>query len=237
MLVHNAELAEKEAGIPRDNIFVCDSGDVIEITAEGAKKNGRIQVGGIMYDDSGAIVSEVVLKDRIHMASEGMFVVVLTVARGSGRLMTSPDIISRGFIYLRDSEELMNTIRQYLKQKVARSFTGKRIDMDVMKKELKDEITHILYDQTRRTPIVIPVINEIGGGGGGQNRDNRGQQGSESRPQNSGQNQNRRDDHRRDDNRGPQVERPAPKQFPAPQVPDTEATDTKARQIQDSRPY
>lgn len=232
MLVHNAELAEKEAGIPRDNIFVCDSGDVIEITAEGAKKNGRIQVGGIMYDDSGAIVSEVVLKDRIHMATEGMFVVVLTVARGSGRLMTSPDIISRGFIYLRDSEELMNTIRQYLKQKVARSFTGKRIDMDVMKKELKDEITHILYDQTRRTPIVIPVINEIGGGGGGQNRDNRSQQGSENRPQNSGQQQ-----HRRDDNRGPRPERPETKQFPAPQVPDTEATDTKARQAQDSRPY
>jgi ribonuclease J len=238
MLVHNAELAEKEAGIPRDNIFVCDSGDVIEITAEGAKKNGRIQVGGIMYDDSGAIVSEVVLKDRIHMAGEGMFVVVLTVARGSGRLMTSPDIISRGFIYLRDSEELMNTIRQYLKQKVARSFTGKRIDLDVMKKELKDEITHILYDQTRRTPIVIPVINEIGGGGGGQNRDNRdNRENRDNRSQNGGQNQNRRDDQRRDDNRGPQTDRPAPKQFPAPQVPDTEATDTMARQAQDSRPY
>ena len=174
MLVHNAELAEKECGVKRDNIFVCDSGDVIEITPDGAKKNGRIPVGGIMYDDSGAIVSEVVLKDRIHMASEGMFVVVLTVQRGSGRLMTSPDIISRGFIYLRDSEELMGMIRQYLKQKVARSFSGKKIDLDVIKKELKDEITHILYDQTRRTPIVIPVINEIGGGGGGQQRENNG---------------------------------------------------------------
>ena len=225
MLVHNAELAEKEAGIPRDNIFVCDSGDVIEIDTEGARKNGRIQVGGNMYDDSGAIVSEVVLKDRIHMAAEGMFVVVLTLARGSGRLMTSPDIISRGFIYLRDSEELMGMIRQYLKQKVAR-IGGKRIDMDVLKKELKDEITHILYDQTRRTPIVIPVINEIGGGGGGQNRaqgQGQAQGGGEGRPQ-----------RRNSDNRGP---RPEPKKFPAPQVPDTEATDTKARQAQDSRPY
>lgn len=222
MLVHNAELAEKEAAIPRDNIFVCDSGDVIEITAEGAKKNGRIPVGGIMYDDSGATVSEVVLKDRIHMAAEGMFVIVLTVARGSGRLMTSPDIISRGFIYLRDSEELMNMIRQYLKQKVTKSFTGKRVDLDVMKKELKDEITHILYDQTRRTPIVIPVINEIGGGGGGgQNRQSGGdnRQGGNTNP-------------RRDDNRGPRPERsdrPAPKKFPAPQVPDTEATEPRVR--------
>lgn len=178
MLVHNAELAEKECGISRDNIFVCDSGDVIEITPDGvAKRAGRVPVGGTMYDDSGAIVSEVVLKDRIHMASEGMFVVVLTLSRGSGRLLTSPDIISRGFIYLRDSEELMGIIRQYLKQKVARSFNGRHVDLDTIKKEIKDEITHVLYDQTRRTPIVIPVINEIGGGGnGGGQPDNRERQ-------------------------------------------------------------
>jgi ribonuclease J len=164
MLVHNAEIAEKSAGIKRENIFVCDSGDILEITPEAVKKNGRFPVGGIMYDDSGAIVSEVVLKDRMHMASEGMFIVVLTVQKGSGRLLTSPDIISRGFIYLRDSEELMGLIRQYLKQKVARTFSGKHVDLDAAKKELKEEITHILYDQTKRTPIVIPVINEIAGG-------------------------------------------------------------------------
>lgn len=162
MLVHNAELAHKECNIPRDNIFVCDAGDVVEIFTDGsAKKTGRVPVGGIMYDDAGAEVSEVVLKDRVHMANEGMFVVVLTVSKQTGRLLTSPDIISRGFIYLRDSEELMGLIRQYLKQKVARSFGGRKVDLDIIKKEIKDEITHVLYDQTRRTPIVIPVINEI----------------------------------------------------------------------------
>lgn len=163
MLVKNAELAEKEAGMKRENIFVCDSGDVIEITPESARKVGRVPVGGVMYDDSGSVVSEVVLKDRIHMSTEGIFVVVLTVDKKTGRLMTSPDIISRGFIYLRDSEELMQTIRQYLKQKVARSYSDKHIDLDELKKEIKDEVTYLLYDQTRRTPIVIPVINEIGG--------------------------------------------------------------------------
>ena len=95
------------------------------------------------------------------MSQEGMFVVVLTIAKGNGRLLTSPDIISRGFIYLRDSEELMNLIRQYLKQKVARSFAGRKIDLDQIKKEIREEVAHILYDQTRRMPIVIPVINEI----------------------------------------------------------------------------
>ena len=229
MLVHNAELAEKEAAIPRDNIFVCDSGDVIEITPAGAKKNGRIPVGGIMYDDSGAIVSEVVLKDRIHMATEGMFVVVLTVQRGSGRLMTSPDIISRGFIYLRDSEELMGTIRQYLKQKVARSFGGKKIDLDQIKKELRDEITHILYDQTRRTPIVIPVINEIGGGGG-QNRDNRDNRDGQSRShgqQTAGKPPRAV---------GGVVPR-QPQNLPPKQVPDTEATDPTVRSKSETRAY
>ena len=222
MLVHNAELAEKECAISRDRIFVCDSGDVIEITPSGAKKNGRIPVGGIMYDDSGAIVSEVVLKDRIHMASEGMFVVVLTVQRGSGRLMTSPDIISRGFIYLRDSEELMGMIRQYLKQKVARSFSGKKLDMDVIKKELKDEITHILYDQTRRTPIVIPVINEVGGGGGQQNRNDAGRSGGQGPSKQPYQ--------------GKPGSAPSRK-FPPKQVPDTEATDPSLRSRTETRAY
>lgn len=206
MLVHNAELAEKECGIPRENIFVCDAGDVVEFDHDGAKKVGRIPVGGIMYDDSGAIVSEVVLKDRIHMSQEGMFVVVLTIQRGSGRLLTSPDIISRGFIYLRDSEELMGMIRQYLKQKAARAFSG-RYDLDVIKKEIKDEVTHILYDQTRRTPIVIPVINEIGGGGN-----------------NSNQRSNAGKPDQKTDQQKPLMPNPSNRRFQPRQQPDSEAT-------------
>ncbi len=235
MLVHNADLAHKEAGIPRENIFVCDSGDVIEISQGAAKKAGRVPVGGVMYDDSGEIISEVVLKDRIHMATEGIFVVVLTVQRGSGRLLTSPDIISRGFIYLRDSEELMGIIRQYLKQKVARTFNGRKADLDVVKKEIKDELTHVLYDQTRRTPIVIPVINEIGGGkpsGNAQNaqRGNNGQGGEEGGDA-QGEGAPRGAQNR--GSRGGQSPRPfrdlTPKTFPAPVVPDTEVVEPKVR--------
>lgn len=212
MLVHNARMAEKENGIPRDNIFVCDAGDVVEITHDNAKKIGRIPVGGIMYDDSGSTVSEVVLKDRIHMANEGMFVVVLTVQKGSGRLLTSPDIISRGFIYLRDSEEIMNLIRQYLKQKVTREFSGKKKDLEKFKKEIKDEITHILYDQTRRTPIVIPVVNEIGGGGGNSGASNSSKNSSAGR-----------------------FKKPVTKEFPPKQIPDAETQDPRVRT--DNRGY
>ena len=221
MLVHNARLAEKEAGIRKQNIFVCDAGDIIEIDHERqAKKAGRIQVGGVMYDDSGAIVSEVVLKDRIHMSQEGMFVVVLTIQRGTGRLLTSPDIISRGFIYLKDSEELMNLIRQYLRQKMSRGLNG-NYDTEVLKKEIREEVTHILFDQTRRTPIVIPVINEIA-------------LKSSANPAQVQSNQRR------------QPEQPAKpismsgiprRKFPTRQVPDSEANDTKARHREDSRAY
>lgn len=212
MLVHNAELAEKECGIPRDHIFVCDPGDIIEITPNGAKKIGRIHAGGVMYDDAGEIVSEVVLKDRIHMSQEGMFVVVLTVQRGTGRLLTSPDIISRGFIYLRDNEELMGMIRQYLKQKASRSFTG-RYDIEVIKKEIRDEITHILYDQTRRTPIVIPVINEVG-----MNKT------IAQRPQTNARTAKQ-----------PLMPAPSKRKFPRKQVPDTETV--MPRERPDSRSY
>ena len=230
MLVYNARLAEEECGIPRKNIFVCDAGDIIEIDIERqAKKAGRIQVGGVMYDDTGAIVSEVVLKDRIHMSQEGMFVVVLTVQRGTGRLLTSPDIISRGFIYLRDSEELMNMIRQYLKQKAARSFSGK-YDLDVIKKEIKDEVTHILYDQTRRTPIVIPVINEVGGLKMVKSTTASASPTAKSTPRNKKSTASAEE---------PRMTLPTTprRRFPQRQVPDTEANDTKARERQDFRPY
>ena len=122
----------------------------------------------------------------------------------------------------------MNLIRQYLRQKMTKGLNGK-YDVEVLKKEIKDEVTHVLYDQTHRTPIVIPVINEIGLRG----------------PVNgSGSNGGERND--RQKQRQPRPDQPAKpitmgdlprRRFPAKQVPDTEANDTKARQAGDSRPY
>ena len=156
------------------------------------------------------------------MSQEGMFVVVLTVQRGSGRLLTSPDIISRGFIYLRDSEELMNLIRQYLKQKAQRSFGGRKVDMETLKKEIKDEVTHLLYDQTRRTPIVIPVINEIGGNGGGNS-------GGNAQNGRGGNNNKQQGNNRQNQNGDKPFVAPAAKKFPPKQVPDTETVEPKAK--------
>jgi ribonuclease J len=164
MLVHNAELAHR-TGIPKENIFVMDNGDVLELTAKEAARTKRIKSGSVMYDGAGALVSEVVIKDRIHMSTEGIFNVILTVDKKTGNLLTSPDIISRGFIYLRDSEELMAKIRRYLKQKVASFYKNGNSNRDVeeLKKAIREDVAHILYDETERTPIVIAVVNEING--------------------------------------------------------------------------
>lgn len=162
MLNHNAELAVNSARIAKNHVFVLDNGDILELTKNDAARTGRIPVGGVMYDRAGSEVSEVVLKDRIHMSHEGMFIVVLTVSKKTGRLLTSPDIISRGFIYLRDSEEIINTIRTYLRQKITQEYAAKpKVDIDDLKKSVREDVAHILFDKTSRTPIVIPVINEI----------------------------------------------------------------------------
>jgi len=161
MLVRNAELVEKDCNIPAERSFVLDPGDVLELTTKEAAKTGRVQAGSIMIDQAGSVVSEVVVKDRLHMSTEGIFTVMLSVDRKTGRLLSSPDIISRGFIYLKDSEKLMGKIRQYLRQKISKAYSKSAVDIDILKKEVREDVAHILFDDTQRTPIIIPVINEI----------------------------------------------------------------------------
>ncbi len=149
-----------EQGIPRSNTLNVENGVVIGLTDNKMEVIGEVPHGTILVDQTGSIVSNIVVKDRVLLAEEGLVAVVLTIDKKSGSLMTSPDIISRGFIYMRDNEDLMNNLRNELKRAVLQRF--KRIDLDRFKAELKDHITHYLFDQTQRSPIVIPVINIIG---------------------------------------------------------------------------
>jgi ribonuclease J len=119
--------------------------------------------GTILVDQTGATISNVVVKDRVLLSEEGLVAVVLTVDKKSGNLLTSPDIISRGFIYMRDNEEIMNGLRTELRRAVGQRF--KRVDLDRFKAELKDHVTHFLFEHTGRSPIVIPVVNVIGSKG------------------------------------------------------------------------
>lgn len=161
MLEHNAEMAENVIGIPKDRILISDDGDIVELTKDKKiRKNGRIHVGNKLYDDADQPVHEAVVKDRIHISREGIFVIILTLNKKTGHLMKTPDIVSRAFIYLDNSEELIGKIRHYLRQKTDKSISTDP-EMKILKEEIKDDITHILFDATGHTPIVIPVINKV----------------------------------------------------------------------------
>ena len=161
MLQHNAEMAENVIGIPRERIIVSDDGDIVELTKDKKiKKNGRIPVGNKLFDDADQNVHEAVVKDRIHISREGIFVVILTLSKKTGRLVKTPDIVSRAFIYLDNSEELIGKIRHYLRTKTDR-IGANDPDLKATKEEIKEDVTRILYDATGHTPIVIPVINKV----------------------------------------------------------------------------
>lgn len=150
-----------EQGIPRKNCVNAENGEVIELSPDSMQITGNVPVGTALVDQTGEIVSSIVIKDRLMLAEEGLVAIVLTLDKKTGALLTSPDIISRGFIYMRDNEELMNTFRTELKRAVGQRF--KRVDLDRFKQEIKEHVTHFLFEQTGRSPIVIPVVNVIGG--------------------------------------------------------------------------
>ncbi|MFZ1483666.1 MAG: ribonuclease J [Candidatus Saccharimonadales bacterium] len=150
-----------EQGIPRANTVNVLNGEVIALTQEKMEVIGEVPNGTILVDQTGAIVNNVVVKDRVLLAEEGLVAVVLTIDKKSGALMTSPDIISRGFIYMREQEEIMNGLRTEVRRAVQQRY--KRIELDRFKAELKDHVTHYLFEQTGRSPIVIPVVNVVGG--------------------------------------------------------------------------
>lgn len=156
---YHAELAIEE-GWKRENVILANNGDSLLFTADKYEYAGQVPHGSLLVDQTGSIVSNIVVKDRLMLAEEGLVAVVLTIDRKTGALLTSPDIISRGFIYIRDSEELMNEFRAELRRAVAQRF--KRIDLDRFKQELREHVTHFLFDKTGRSPIVIPVVNVVG---------------------------------------------------------------------------
>lgn len=165
-------------GIPRANTLNAENGEVIALTEDKMEVIGEVPHGTILVDQTGTIVNNVVVKDRVLLAEEGLVAIVLTIDKKTGSLLTSPDIISRGFIYMRDNEEIMNGLRQELRRAVGQRF--KRIELDRFKAELKDHITHYLFEHTQRSPIVIPVVNIVGTkgekNGNGGNGSNGGQQ-------------------------------------------------------------
>lgn len=149
-------------GIPKDNVFILESGDVLELDSESAKVTGKVSVGAILVDGLGVgDVGNIVLRDRQHLAEDGILIVVLALDGASGELVSGPDIVSRGFVYVRESDELMDEARALLQETMERLQDRGTTDWGKIKSSIKDNLSDFVWRKTKRRPMILPIIMEV----------------------------------------------------------------------------
>ena len=160
-LYQHKELAE-ELGIPEEDIFVTEIGDVVELTRNKGRIAGSVTAGSVMVDGSGVgDIGNVVLRDRKLLSEDGIFTVVITLNKQTGALLAQPEILSRGFVYEKNSEELLKETRELVKAKAAQFEKNHRSNWCSIKNDIRNSIKNYLYERTKRRPMVMPIIIEI----------------------------------------------------------------------------
>ena len=160
-LMAQAKVVE-DLGMDKDNIFILSSGDVLELDEEGAEVTGRVQTGDVMVDGLGVgDVGNIVLRDRQHLAEDGIIIVVMTLENGSGRVLAGPDIVSRGFVYVRGSESLMDEAKAVLDETMDYCMDKNITDWGKIKSEIKDSLGDFVWKETKRRPMIMPFIMEV----------------------------------------------------------------------------
>ena len=160
-LMAQAKIAEG-LGMDKDNIFILSSGDVLELDHESAKVSGRVHTGAIMVDGLGVgDVGNIVLRDRQHLAEDGIIIVVMTLEAGSGQVLAGPDIVSRGFVYVRGAESLMEEAKQILEEKMQYCMDSNITDWSKIKSEVKEALGEFVWKETKRRPMIMPIIMEV----------------------------------------------------------------------------
>ena len=152
----------EELGIPKENIFIIQSGDVIELSDAEAKIVDKVHTGAILVDGLGVgDVGNIVLRDRQHLAEDGILIVVLTLEKGSNNLLAGPDIVSRGFVYVRESEGLMEEARKVVTDSLDKCLSGRHADWNKIKMTIRDTMNDFIWKKTKRRPMVIPIIMDV----------------------------------------------------------------------------
>lgn len=160
-LVQHAALGNK-MGIPEQNTFILGNGSVLEFDSEGAHIAGTVPTGKILVDGLGVgDVGNIVLRDRKHLAQDGLIIVVATLSADTGTLIAGPDIISRGFVYVREAEDLIVHVREVARESVEKCTQNHVTDWATMKNSLKNSISRYIYEKTNRNPMILPVIMEV----------------------------------------------------------------------------
>lgn len=156
-------ITAREAGVPKENVMLMDNGQVAELTKNDFKITGEtVPAFYVMVDGLGVgDVEEVVLRDRRALAQEGMLVIIATVDRDKGKLLKNPDIISRGFIYLKENQDMVEEVRKRVRNLTQRLPNYREIEPDYLKTLIRDQVGQFIYDKTRRRPMILPVIIEI----------------------------------------------------------------------------
>ncbi|KEJ02392.1 ribonuclease J [Clostridium botulinum] len=151
-----------ELGMERENIFSLETGQVLEISHEEAKVSGKVRTGSIFVDGIGVgDVGNIVLRDRRYLAQDGMLTIVVTLEKESYSVIAGPDVITRGFIYVKESEDLINEVKGIVKKELENCLENKIIEWYVLKSNIKKSVEKYLYEKTKRRPIVLPIIMEI----------------------------------------------------------------------------
>ncbi len=160
-LIAQARIAQK-LGIDKDNIFILTAGDVLELDENSADVTGKVHTGAVMVDGLGVgDVGNIVLRDRQHLAEDGIIIVVMTLQSGTGQVLAGPDIVSRGFVYVRDSEDMMENAREILRETMDRLSEKHITDWTKIKSEVKDALGDFVWKETQRRPMIIPIIMEV----------------------------------------------------------------------------
>lgn len=160
-LVKHAKLAA-ELGLPKENIFVAENGSVLEFTADSGACVGKVTAGKVLVDGLGVgDVGNIVLRDRRQLSQDGILIVVVTMDRQRGCVVAGPDIVSRGFVYVREAENLMDDAKERVKQALERCGTNNVTEWASIKSNVRDALGKYLYERTRRRPMILPIIMEI----------------------------------------------------------------------------
>ncbi len=156
------EKIAKKMGMAEENVLMIENGDVIEFDHKGMKLAKSVTAGNVLIDGLGiGDVGNIVLRDRKWLSEDGLIIVVMTLSKETGKVISGPDIVSRGFVYVRESGDLMDDAREVIKKSVKKLEDSGNTDWNTLKNDVKEDLKNFIYQEIQRKPMILPIIMEV----------------------------------------------------------------------------
>lgn len=160
-LQKHATLAEN-MGMNRSNIVIAENGGVFELSEDSVKRLENVPAGRVFVDGTGVgDVGSIVIRDRKHLSNDGIIIIVATIDSATGELLSGPDVVSRGFVYVREAEDLMEDARRIAYEAALRCQNKNIRDWNTIKNRIRDDVSRLMYEKTKRSPMILPIIMEV----------------------------------------------------------------------------